>query len=102
MPETLKDLNSLDKIAEEGERLYQDRHKERLEREASGQFVAIDVGNGEAYVGEFPETALQRAKEANPRGIFHLIRIGAPGAFRVSYAGTKRHDFWKRPLRQSR
>jgi hypothetical protein len=103
MNDTLKNLNNPDKIAEEGERVYKERHRERLEKEFPGQFAAIDVGTGEAYVGEFPEVALKHAQEASPHAVVHLIRIGAEGAFKVSYAGARpRSTWWNRPLRQTR
>ncbi len=102
MPETADDLRALntpDKIAEAGEKFYEARHKASLEPDHDGEFVAIDVVTGEAYVGKFPEEAIQRAKDAAPHAVLHLIRIGAPGAFRVSSA-TRPHDWWNRPLRQ--
>lgn len=103
MPEILKELNNPDKIAEAGERIYSTRHKEKLERESPGKFVAIDVATGNAYVGEFPEAAIQDAKAASPNAVLHLIRIGAEGAFKVSYAGSRSHPWrWGRSLRQTR
>src|SRR5262245_57443387 len=92
-------LNTPDKIVEAGEQFYAQRHKERLEREHPGHFVAIDVTTGEAFVGEFAEVALQTARAKAPHGIFHLIRIGAPGAFKVSYVSGRPRDGWDRFLR---
>ena len=97
----LRALNTPDKIAEAGRRLYAERHQIRLEKDHSGHFVAIDVLSGEAYVAEFPEQALEQAREKAPSGIFHLIRIGAPGAFKVSYS-SHRNDRWAWVLRQPR
>ena len=97
--EELRALNTPDKIAEAGEKLYEERHKASLEPDHDGEFVAIDVVTGEAYTGEFPEEAIQHAKDAAPYAVLHLIRIGAPGAFKVSYA-ARHHDWWNRPLRQ--
>ena len=83
--EPLKDFTSSARIAEMGERLYTERHKERLEREIPGQYVAIDVLTGEAYIGPYPEDALAAAKSKAPTGLFHLIRVGSTGAYRVSH-----------------
>ncbi len=102
MAETLKDLNSPDKIAEQGEFLYE-RVREEYEKKFMGQFVAIDVRSGDAYVGEYPETAMQKARAASPNAVLHLIRIGSQGAFKVSYTGARHHnDWWGRALRPSR
>jgi len=101
MPADPKILDTPDKIVEEGERLYTERHKAKLEQTNLGHFVAINVLTGEAYVGEFPELALELARKEAPHGVFHLIRIGSPGAFRVSFSSPQ-HGFWNRTLRQPR
>ena len=96
-------LDSPDKIAEAGERYYNERHRTILEKSSLGQFVAVDVLTGEAYVGQFPEIALDTARKAAANGIFHLIRIGSPGAFRVSFGGPRsKHGFWTGALRHPR
>ena len=100
MADDPKVLDTPDKIAEEGQRLYDERHRARLEQEHLGHFVAIDVMTGNAYVATFPEQAIEEARKQAPNGVFHLIRIGAPGAFKVSFGS--RHAFWGRPLRQFR
>jgi hypothetical protein len=74
------DLNALDspeKIADAGERIYEERYKAELEPGRHGHFIAVDVTSGCGYIAEYPEQALQDAREAAPNGIFHLIRIGA-------------------------
>ncbi len=101
MTADLRVLDSPEKIAEVGESIYAERYQTQLESDERGHFIAVDVTSGEGYVADYPEQALQKARTASPNGIFHLIRIGAPGAFRVSF-GLTRHDFWGRPLRQSR
>lgn len=98
MTTDMKALDSPDKIATEGERIYAERHKLNLEQEHLGHFVAVDVMTGSAYVAEFPEDALAKARSEAPNGVFHLIRIGAPGAFKVSY-GSSRDAFWGWSLR---
>lgn len=72
-------------VVEEGNRIYAEKYKKELEGTSTGQFVAIDISTEEAYVAPFAEEALEKAKELAPNGLFHLIKIGAPAAFRVSY-----------------
>ena len=103
MPNDLNSLNTPDKIADAAGRIY-DQLKGDLEKESSlGHFVVIDVVTEEPYVAEFPEDALEKARKAAPYGVFHLIRIGSPGAFKVGYVShhdSTRHWHW--PLRQAR
>jgi hypothetical protein len=101
MPTISRLLDSPEKIADEGERLYAERYKAQLEKDHVGHFTAIDVTTGHAYTAEFPELALEDARRQAPNGIFHLIRIGAPGAFKVSL-GIAGNAFWGRPHRQPR
>ena len=93
-------LNSPNKIAAEAERIYNEQFKDRFEHDHKGQFVVIDVQDGQAYLGKFAEDALQEAREKAPYGIFHLIRIGAPTASKTSYVGN--HDnAWDWSLRRA-
>jgi hypothetical protein len=87
MADDLSLLAGPEKIVELGEALYAERHKARLERDHIGHFVAIDVLTGEAYVGEFPEQALDIAEESAPDAILHLIRIGSRCAFSLRRMG---------------
>jgi hypothetical protein len=81
-------------IADMGEKIYADKYKAEYEQRYLGQFVAIDVATGSAYRGTSPEAAYQAAQQGSPRGIFHLIRVGEAGAFRVSYASSNAIVDW--------
>jgi len=80
-------------IAETGEKIYRDKYRKDLEATQLGKFVAIDVETQAAYLGDTSEEALSSARDASPKGVFHLIRIGAPGAFRVSYSSHANVDW---------
>ncbi len=86
MATDIKSFTKPQEIAEAGERIYLTQYKENFERQYSGHFVAIDVLSEKAYVGEFPEQALEKARTDAPSGLFHLIKIGSAGAFRVTFA----------------
>ncbi len=72
-------------IATAAERIYDEKYRREFERKFHNHHVVIDVKTGEAYRGRWPEDAMQAAIEAAPKGHLHLIRIGSPGALRVSY-----------------
>lgn len=98
----MKLLNTPDKIVEAAEKVYAEQYQAQLERESPGKFVAIDVITGKAYVGDFPELALGAAREDAPHGVFHLIRIGSPGAYKVSYSNATGDAGWSRVFRSGR
>jgi len=75
-----------ERIAQAAEKIYRERYQADYEKRFPGQFVAIEIKTSEPYLGQYPELALQTAKKAAPNGIFHLIRIGSPGAYSVSLA----------------
>lgn len=80
-------------VVEVGERIYREKYREELERTRAGNFVAIDVLSGKAYIAETPDGALEKARDAAPHGIFHLIKVGASGAFQVSHSLNVRPDW---------
>lgn len=71
-------------VAAAGQSIYDERYKAEYEEKYFGQFAAIDVISGDAFVAEFPEEVLEEARAKKPTGIFHLIKIGFAGAFRTS------------------
>lgn len=75
-------------IAELGTRIYAEKFQRDLEATHSGQFVAIDIELQVFAVAPSPEEAVREAQRKNPKGVFHLIRIGSPGVYRVSYSSS--------------
>lgn len=92
------------KIAEAAEAIYEDQYREDYEQSHDGEYVVIDVATGAAYLGEYAEDALHNARQKAPHGVFHLMRIGAPGAFKVSYIDRRKSatpTAWDWPLRST-
>ena len=77
-------LATSEDIAARGEEIYARDYKKKYEAEHPGQFVAIDVTTGKAYVHERSGGALETANEAAPSGVFYLIKVGARSAFRMT------------------
>lgn len=78
-------LNNPKAIADAGERIYQEKFQAAFEAEHMGEFAAINVVKETAFVGNTPELAFQSARQDDPQGIFHLIRVGYAGAFQMGY-----------------
>ena len=85
-------------IAKEAERIYKEKYQEEYEDKYDGKFVAIDIESEIAYLGDHPENALQKAREGSSFGVFHLIRVGASGAFNMGYVAENETD-WNWPIR---
>lgn len=77
-------LSTADKIANLGDQIYAEKYRAKCEQNSPGQYIAIDTKTGKAYVRQFPELALEAGRTDAPFGVFHLIRIGSPGAFKTS------------------
>jgi hypothetical protein len=78
---------SVREIAATGERLYR-KMAPSYEKE-QGKFLAIDVSTKKAYLATTPEDALRLAENENPRGSFHLVKIGFDGLYRVAGYGQR-------------
>jgi len=71
-------------IAERGMKIYDRIFRAKYERESRGRFAAIDINSERAYVADYPEEALARARTAAPDGTFYLVHIGSRAAFKLS------------------
>ncbi len=75
---------SAQSVAERGIDIYRKRYLADFEVKWRGRFAAIDIGTEQAYVADYPELALAKAKTAAPDGLFYLVRIGSAGTFRTA------------------
>ena len=74
-------------IAQKGRQVYQKISKQ-IEKDHSGDFVAIEVDSGEYFLGQTQIEAIEKAKESFPTKIFYLMKIGFPAA--VTFSGYQR------------
>lgn len=73
-----------DAIAKAGEAIYREMYQKDYEQNYRGMFVAVNINTKVATLGKTAGEALQKAKETDPTGVFHLIRVGFSGAFQLS------------------
>ena len=76
-------------IAKLGEDIYKQRYQAQYEASHAGMFAAINIRTEEATLADAPDEALLAARAADPQGMFHLIRVGFAGAFRIRYAAIQ-------------
>ena len=94
------ELGSPDQIAREAERIY-DELDDEITAGHEGEFMVVSVRTGKVYISPSSAEAFRLGREAEPNGLFHLVRIGATSAFKGSF--TVRHDDrWEWPLRRAR
>ncbi len=80
--------------ADKGMAIYKEKYQAEYEQKYPGKFVAIDIESGKAWVADSPEEALGVAQGNEPRGFFHLIRVGSPGVFRVGYTQNSAREWF--------
>lgn len=54
--------------------------KAELEARHFGKYVMLEVDSGDYFIGDTDWEAYQKARQAHPEKIFHLIRIGYKAA----------------------
>ena len=71
----------MQRSTEEGLRIYNEKYRAECEASRHGDYIAINVKNGEAAFGKCAEIARAVARETYPDGLFHLIHIGHESAY---------------------
>ena len=71
-------------IVAAGEEIYRKHYQQEFEKDHPDQYVVIEIRSEEAYLGEYPEDAFEKARNKSPEGVFCLIRIGWETAFKTS------------------
>ena len=80
-------MDTLNKIAQRAEDIYENNHKSKMEKSHFGKFIVIDVISENHYLGNTSGEALQLARNKSPNGVFHLIKVGSPGVVKTNYWG---------------
>jgi hypothetical protein len=63
-------------IAQAGQEIYKRKFQEQYEKDYRGKYAAINVRDESAVIGDTAEQALDAALKADPKGVFHLVRVG--------------------------
>jgi hypothetical protein len=79
-----------DDLAENGQRLYDERLRAQLEPEHEGEFVAIEPETERYFLGSTGLAALRAGRSELPDKLFYLLRVGHDAAYRVGGYGARR------------
>ena len=82
-------LGNLTEIAQAAEGVYSEHFQDEAEKHHKGEFVVIEVHTKKAYFGTRPIEAHLNARKENPNGLFHLIKVGQPAAFKLSHVNQR-------------
>jgi len=75
--------HSPQEVAVRGERIYEQRIRDRVEPGEKGEFVVIDVETGDYEIDQSDLTATKRVLARRPDAILYSIRIGSPTAYKL-------------------
>jgi hypothetical protein len=97
MPDHVKSSNDITErsskdITDRGMAIYDRLYRTEFESKWLGRYAVIDINSERAIVEDFPEMALTRGRSAFPDGVFYLVRIGSPGAFKISRRVSNAHS----------
>ncbi len=65
----------LQRISEEGDKIYQSI-KEQYEPVSTGKFLAIEINQKKAYLGNSSAEAVELARREHPDKVFYVVKVG--------------------------
>lgn len=80
--------SDIQKIADEGEKIYQ-KVKIQYEPQEKGKFLAIDIETENLYLGTTSAEALELARQQHPDKVFYVVKIGFDVAETLARTFTK-------------
>ena len=72
---------STKKLAEVGQRIYDERLRKKLEPRYAGKIVTIEVDSGDYFVGDTLREAIQKARKRYPEEVFYSVKVGYPAVY---------------------
>lgn len=75
MEEDLVKNADLQKIADEGEKIYESV-KAKYEPQENGKFLAIEIESKDVFFGEHSKDAVDLAKHKHSDKVFYVVKIG--------------------------
>jgi hypothetical protein len=79
---------SSDEIIEQGQALYDQQIRDKVEPQHNGKFLVLDIETGEYEIDADSVAAIDRATAKHPDPALYLLRVGFPTA--VTLGGCRR------------
>ena len=73
-------------LAEQAQHIYQTKLKAELEKHHLHDFVAIEPISGDYFIAKTMRDAFQKAREAHPNRLTHVIRVGHSVAVEIGFS----------------
>lgn len=70
-------------ISRRGREIYERSIRTEVERAHDGEFLVVDITNGDYAVGPDDDQLFERMEAKNPDGLFYLMRVGRKAAHRI-------------------
>lgn len=72
-------------IAAQGEALYQENIREKVESTHKGKFLAVDIETGDYAIADEDLAATDHLLAKRPNATVYGLRIGFPAAYRIGF-----------------
>ena len=70
-------------FAEKGEDIYRKNYKKKFEPQENGKVLAIEIENGECFLGDSVMQAGVKARKKYPDKFFYFVRVGHPAVYSI-------------------
>lgn len=85
---------SLQQIEKKGQEIYDTKLRNQLEPYENGKYVVIDIETEDHFVADSLDEALTSARQKYPNHLFHTVKIGSPGVYKVSGLTANENNRW--------
>ena len=75
--------NTRKEVASQGETIYRQRLRDKVEPEFNGSFLVIDIETGAYEIDADDVVATKRLLASYPDAVIYGLRIGSPTAYRI-------------------
>lgn len=75
-----------EEVVDIGQKLYDQKIRDQVERGNAGRFIVIDIQTGEYQIDDSILSASDLARARNPDAVLYVVRIGSPAVYRIGHS----------------
>jgi predicted nucleic acid-binding protein len=94
-----ENLLSPEQVVEKGQKFYAEKLKAELEPDKNGKFVVIEIESGDYFIADTLVEALEKAKDKYPSKLFHTVKIGFEGIYKMGTYSRTGFSYTNTPTR---